>query len=210
MIDAIFQGVAMGLILAIMVGPVFIALMYVSINKGIYAGFKMSLGIITADMIYMLAAILGIIHILDQETAKYFVALGGGIVLIIAGLFTAFKKVAPPPGKEPIVKSKKSVAFMSPFVRGFLINALNPFILIFWISITGLFSMYREDSGYVQLTTFSISLIVTLFLTDLLKVYGASKIRAYLSSGILSTINKISGAGLIIFGIYLLMMTVGR
>ncbi|WP_216351112.1 LysE family transporter, partial [Mucilaginibacter polytrichastri] len=51
MIEAIFSGIGIGLILTFLTGPVFFALIKTSIEKGFQAGIALALGVVTSDVV---------------------------------------------------------------------------------------------------------------------------------------------------------------
>jgi len=53
MIEAIITGIGFGLVLSVLTGPVFFALIKTSIEKGFHAGVAMALGVVTSDMVFI-------------------------------------------------------------------------------------------------------------------------------------------------------------
>ena len=66
MTDPIISGIGLGLVLAMMVGPVFFARIQLSIDKGFVAAVLMALGVVVSDGIYILFAWFGS-SLLDQN-----------------------------------------------------------------------------------------------------------------------------------------------
>jgi threonine/homoserine/homoserine lactone efflux protein len=85
-------------------------------------------------------------------------------------------------------------------------NALNPFVLFFWIGISTSLVVGKNENSYDSFVFFS-STLTTIFLIDLLKGFLAIYLKKMMTVRFISLLNKISGVVLILFGcrlIYLL------
>ena len=90
------------------------------------------------------------------------------------------------------------------FIKGFIINAMSPMVLIFWI---GAISIASLDFGYakgLEFFVFFSAVLGTVLSTDILKAYLADKLRRLITHRLLVTINIAVGICLIIFGARLL------
>jgi threonine/homoserine/homoserine lactone efflux protein len=87
------------------------------------------------------------------------------------------------------------------FASGFIINTLNPGVILFWLGNATVLSLTHTLQE--RLIIFSVCLLVNMS-ADVLKVMMAGKLRSRLNLHTLSIINKISGTILIGFGIALL------
>jgi threonine/homoserine/homoserine lactone efflux protein len=89
--------------------------------------------------------------------------------------------------------------------KGFMMNTLNPFVLIFWLGlgVAGALHNGAIRSSREQALFFSM-VIITVFGTDLLKAFLASRLKKLLTAQFLLWLNRISGIGLILFGIRLI------
>jgi threonine/homoserine/homoserine lactone efflux protein len=89
-------------------------------------------------------------------------------------------------------------------VRGFLLNILNPFTLVYWLGLSTWVSALPTFEQTDDLAFFGGTLSAVLF-TDLLKSYLARQLRPWLSLGRIRWLNRITGMVLIGFGISLLI-----
>jgi threonine/homoserine/homoserine lactone efflux protein len=205
MIDQIIAGAGLGLLMAIMIGPVFFMLINISIKNGFRSAFYFAIGVVLSDGFYISIiefskSLVGFI-----DTHRNWVALFGGILLIGFGLASIIKKVEDP--KEIVVRyDVSSRDLFLEVVKGFVMNALNPFVLFFWIGVSTTL-VVNKSGGLVESFVFFGSTLATIFLTDLLKGALAINLKKMMTAHFISLLNKVSGVGLILFGcrlIYLL------
>ena len=199
----IAEGILFGLTLAILLGPIFIVLVQSSIERGARAGLIAASGIWTSDIIIVLLALNFIRRISPYVQSSGFVfwmGLIGGVVLIAVGLATTVKKAT-------IDFSEKKISTSGIFgywTKGFLVNTINPFTFIFWLSVITSFVATRQLNS-VEGYLFTGSIIMTIVVTDTLKVLLAKMIRSRINERVLNIINKTAGIALIVFGFILLV-----
>ncbi len=198
MFEAVFNGIIMGLILSTFCGPIFFMLINLGITNTLKSVFYLAFGVFLSDTItifLLLYVALGSISELKHLEILYYI---GGAVLIYFGLRNLIKE---PVITEQTEDSKKNLNKL--FIKGFMINSLNPTILFFWFGAMMLaFSTYHNDKNLV-LIQFITGLIVTLS-TDCLKGYSAFHLKKYVKPSFLKVLNKISGLIIIGFGMKLI------
>jgi threonine/homoserine/homoserine lactone efflux protein len=193
--ESILKGVLSGLILSLLIGPVFFTLIQTSIERGFRSGFFVAIGISLSDAFYIAIAYLGMYQIFDKDNMKYLAYCGGGVLLLF-GLYYIF------------VKSRRAahgeeVKVRSPFrliLKGFIVNGLTPVVLLFWI---GTVSVAANEFGYItpgKAIPYFAAIVVTVFSTDLIKAKLADKLRAALTTGFIKRLNVVLGIGMIFFG----------
>jgi threonine/homoserine/homoserine lactone efflux protein len=94
------------------------------------------------------------------------------------------------------------LAYPAYFLRGFLLNTVNPFTVFFWLGITGAVLIPNGWNNRETLIFFS-GMLGTLVLTDTLKAYGAKRIRRFLTPRHTTQVRQAIGLLLIVFGIVL-------
>jgi threonine/homoserine/homoserine lactone efflux protein len=198
MTQAIIQGIIMGLILSTFCGPIFFMLINLGITSPLKSVFYLSFGVFLSDAItifLLLYVALGSITELKYLEILYYI---GGAVLIYFGVKNLIK--------EPVITDQDDVSSKTLnkiFIRGFMINSLNPTILFFWFgAMMQAFSTYHNDRNLV-LVHFISGLTVTL-LTDCLKGYSAFHLKEYVKPNFLKILNKFSGIIIIGFGLKLI------
>lgn len=201
---AIINGLMLGLVLMISVGPVIFSIIKQSLNNGREGGFSFVAGVWLSDIVLIIIS--NAFSELVTSLMEYRRALGitGSLFLLLMGVFYVFfKKVKLQNPEGGIVKfTRVDVARI--FSSGFLLNTLNPNVFLFWLGTATAFA--SEYSFNERLIIFAISLALNIT-ADILKVLMAGKLRTRLTLHNITLINKISGTILIGFGIALLIGT---
>ena len=186
-------------------GPVFWVLLETSITKGFKAAIAFDLGVMFADVGFIGVCYLGSFQLLEDEQNKQGLFVLGGTILLLYGLFSWLNRNKKTKDQPEIVESKENYFGLA--VKGFAINILNVGVFIFWGGITIVSSPASGKSFTTFILFFSIVLL-SYFLTDLLKISVANRFKSLLTgkgivivNSIISLILVISGAVLIIKGV---------
>lgn len=201
MIQAILKGLALGFILALSVGPIIFTIIKQSLNNGHRGGLSFVAGVWFSD--YILVFLANVFTALVATLLEHKAAIGyaGSAFLIAMGVyFVFFKKVHLGTDAEGNVKRLKRRDMARIFASGFLINTLNPGVIIFWLGNATVLSLTHTLKE--RIVIFVVCLLVNMS-ADVGKVMMADKLRSRLTLHNLSIINKISGTILIGFGIVL-------
>jgi len=202
----VLEGVLLGLGLAILLGPIFIVLVQASIEKGARAGIIAASGIWVSDIIFVVLAIMFVKNISPYVADKGFVfwmGIIGGIILIAVGAITFARKASINFNATDI----SATGVLGLWTKGFLVNTINPFTFIFWFTTITTFVGERQLNT-LETWLWAGSIIVTIIITDSLKVFGAKLIRTSINDEVLSKINKVAGGALIIIGIALMLRSI--
>ena len=194
MFTIIINGILFGLLLAIMLGPVFFALIQNSIVKGFRAGIYMALGIALADTLYIFLMYFSVRLFRNNDVISMWLGIIGGTIILTTGLISLMKK---PVAREEQVKTVKK-GFIRQFVKGFALNGINPFVLLYWL---GVMTLVTKSYQYTKadMVIFFIALIGTLLITDVAKVALARSLRKWITEKRMDVMNKIVGLALILF-----------
>lgn len=202
MIEAIIKGLGLGLVLALSVGPVIFTILKQSINNGHRGGFSFVAGVWISDIILVILSNFFSELVRDLLSFKSLIALAGGIFLAGMGLFYIFlKKIDLRQADTGFVPGFTTKDFSRLAFSGFLINTLNPSVLIFWLMNATAFSALHSFGERMMIFTVCILVNVA---ADVLKVMMAGKIRSSLTPAHISIVNKVSGLLLLIFGAILM------
>ena len=193
----LFNGALFGLLLSILIGPVFFTLIQTSIENGFKKALLVAVGISLSDMAYILLAYLGLSRLIRDAGVSDYIGYGGGVVLIGFGVFNLLKRPVLSNPKRPVGEQK---GFYRYIFRGLIINGMSPFVLVFWLGAMSLATVEYAYSGYEVLLFFSMTIVVV-FSTDCLKAYTATKLRSLITLRLLRIINSIVGIALILFGL---------
>ena len=200
MLEAIWKGMTLGLLLSISVGPVIFSILRQSVNNGIKGGLAFIIGVSLSDVTLAVAS--NMFTELFSEFGEHKTEIGvvGSTFLISVGIyFLFFKKVIVNEHGHQIIKVRKR-DYLKLLLAGYFMNILNPAIIVFWLTTSTAFISHTLQE---RITIFSIALVLVL-IGDLLKVLLAGKLRRRLTAKNIHLINRINGIILIGFGLALL------
>jgi threonine/homoserine/homoserine lactone efflux protein len=203
MIHPLFEGIFIGLTMAVMLGPALFALLQTSISRGTRAGVILAFGIFLSDLLIVIFSYFGAAQLLSQGRKSLVVGIIGGSILIIYGIVTCTKKVHIQDSNN-LLEQPKVPGPITYLIKGFFLNFANPFVWFFWFTIMmGISGTYGSEFSAVSALFGGV--LITIFSTDVLKVFIASRIKKYLTPKILNLVNYIVGILLVIFGIILII-----
>lgn len=202
MIDALVKGLALGLILALSVGPVIFTIIKQSLNNGREGGLSFVAGVWISDILVIVLSNMFSEVVTTAKANTHLIGYIGSFVLFAMGVFFVFFK------KADLRKAADGTAlrfrrrdFAKLFTSGFVMNTLNPSVLFFWVANASAFTVTHTFQQ--RIIIFSVCILVNI-IADVAKVFMAGKIRSKLTVHNLSIINKVSGTILIGFGLALL------
>lgn len=203
MFSAIYQGIGIGLGLSVLIGPVFFALIQTSINKGFKTALYLALGISLSDLFYIFLTLLGVESFLGDPHVAYYLGLIGGIILIVFGLQSVFKKVQLSNSEEIVIDSKHIFKSIS---KGFLLNSLHPGVMLFWLAtVSGIVG--KSDFTLSEVIILFTCTIISNFCIDLIKIKLADKLSPLLTNSLIKKLNIGVGFILIVCGFFLFLTT---
>jgi threonine/homoserine/homoserine lactone efflux protein len=193
-LNGIWQGVFISILLF---GPAFFKLIHTSIQEGFDKGVLLASGVFFSDLLVVGLCIFGVADFMQQPSFQKLYSISGGAVLILLGIkyirhqYKAFLK-----SYATRVPSSQSIW------KGFWLNLINPFTFILWFNVMGSISLkYAGEPSYKMLLSVNlITILVVLFLMDVLKVFLSQLIGKKLNARIFFIINKYFGVLLIIIG----------
>lgn len=198
---ALIDGFFWGILLAVLIGPVFFTLLQCSLERGFKFGFSVALGIVASDLLCVVLLYgLGAATFFENQQYQTLVGLLGAVLLIGLGLQYALKPVS----KKVAARDGTTVSYLQYFAKGFLINMLNPFLFVVWMGIIGVAtSKYTAEWDRIL---FLIGVLLMIISSDSLKALFAFKLKPLLRPNLLVVIYRIIGVGLIGFGLRLLFI----
>lgn len=199
MIDDIQAAIPLGFLLSFMIGPVFFVLLETSATKGFRAGVSLDVGVIIADIVFLLIAYFSSFQLLENLSNEPGLFVFGGMILLVYGIVLFVKK----PKKKTNVKASKGT-YLGLLVKGFLLNFINIGVLAFWL---GLIIVVGPslDNNPNRMMVFFVTVLLVYFGTDLLKIVLAKQLKRYLTQERIVLIKKGLGIVLIICGIVLII-----
>ena len=198
--EPLLKGVISGITISFLVGPIFFALADITISKGWRCGLAYILGIVVSDIfaIYLVETVL---ERFPFHSIKTEIGVVGSILLMVFGVATCLAKASI---QSLDVTNVKTI--FSAFLKGITINMLNPFVIVWWIT------MYTTISIHYELlfdrVLFYFGILFMVFLFDLLKMRFAYFLKQKLTANNLSNVKKAVGVCLFVFGIVMIVRVI--
>lgn len=192
------EGFLIGLATIVFFGSVFFTLLNATLQFGFKSGISVTFGVFISDILALTLCFFGAGPILSGPVANFWLALIGGIAIVFMGVKYLIKPIK-------ILNDNiefKSTHYLNLFIKGFLVNVLNPFTFIYWIGVVG-----YSEANYIRdidVYIFMSACILGIFAIDIFKVLMAKQIKKLLKASFLAIISKICGIILILLGARLL------
>lgn len=201
--DAAFKGILVGLFMAISVGPTLFAIIRYSLNFSYKAGLAFVLGVSVSDALYVTVANIAASWLQYLTPYQKHIGFGGAVVLMSMGLFGLLRKLKPKrPSAAQMAISGGDIARI--WLSGFLLNTLNPGVLITWL---GAVAITANTAGIFRFVLFGTALVIILGI-DFAKVFLADRIRRMLTARTVIYVQRFSAACLLLIGIALMAGTI--
>jgi len=204
MIEDVLRAIPFGIILAFTIGPVFFVLLETSVTKGFKSALIFDLGVMLADIIFILVAYYSTSRLLDKIKDDPNFLIFGGVLLVVYG-FISFIKTSK--SFRDIVKEYHRVDIQKKygklFLKGFLLNFINIGVLIGWVGFIVLANSFTSSEEGVWL--FLSTILVVYFLVDLVKIVISKKLKSKLTPRLIFKTKKIIALVILGFGVLLLV-----
>lgn len=210
MLHPFFEGLFLGLTIAIIIGPALFALMQTSIKYGTARGIYLALGIFFSDLTIVVGSYFGATQIITEPKNHLILGIIGGSVLLLFGVMTLIRKIPEHEQVEVITDIQiKRKGFFPYFFKGYFLNLANPSVWIFWItSVIAIGSSYGGDHQSIIL--FFGGTLMMVFTTDILKAILANKIRQASTSHVKVWTNRIVGILFMIIGLFVITSSISE
>lgn len=204
MFDGLLYAAFYGFLLAFAVGPVFFTLIETAITKGIKAAIFFDLGALVADIIFIFIAFFSTTRILEKVKHDPGLLIFGGAILIAYGIISYIrtnKSIFKIVREHHAVKVKKNLGGL--FLKGFLLNFVNFGVLAGWIGVLIMANALTTSENGVVFFIFTV--LVTFFLTDLLKMLLAKRLKNKMTPRFIFKTKKWISILILAFGVLLLI-----
>jgi threonine/homoserine/homoserine lactone efflux protein len=145
MFSILLNGFLTGLFLQLAIGPVFIFLLNISLQRSYIDGLFAVLAVTIVDYIYITLAVIGVGRLLEKPKTKLFLGIFSSIILIIFGIFmiiSAKQSTTIEPSN-----TFKGLSYFSSFSSAFILTISSPLTIVFW---TSLFSAKAVEKDYTN------------------------------------------------------------
>lgn len=203
MFEGLPYAAVYGFVLAFALGPVFFTLIETSITKGFKAGLFFDLGAFTADVFFIIFVYFSTGKLLEKLQNDPNLIIFGGAILIVYGVISyirtskSFIKIV---REHYSVNVKKNLTGL--FFKGFLLNFVNFGVLAGWIATMIMANALTTSKRGVVL--FLTTVMISFFLTDLIKISLAKKLRSKLTPRFIFKTKKWVSILIVGFGVFLL------
>lgn len=207
MTDGLLYAAFYGFLLAFAIGPIFFTLIETSITKGIKSAIFFDLGALASDILFILIAYYSTNTLLEKVKDDPGLLIFGGAILIAYGIISyirtakSFIKIV---REHYAVQVKKNLLGL--FIKGFLLNFVNFGVLAGWIGTIIMANALTTSKNGVFL--FLSTVLVTLFITDLLKIGLAKKLKNRMTPRVVYKTKKWVSILIIGFGVIMLLQGV--
>ncbi|AZQ43150.1 LysE family translocator [Nonlabens ponticola] len=181
MIEDIYSAIPLGIGMAFLIGPVFFALLETSAIKGFRAALAFDIGVIIADIVFLLVAYFMTSAILEklQDDPGLFI-FGGGILALYGVISFAQTRKSYLKEVDPNVIPVATNNYGRLMIKGFLLNFINVGVLGFWLGLILIFGPQLENDGSRILTFFG-TVLASYLVVDLFKIALAKSLNRYLT-----------------------------
>lgn len=196
MAEVVLYGFLTGMVMSVMLGTVFFALVQNSIDYGFRTGIFISIGVISSDILLISLSWFNSELIPEGSTTDLIVRFCGGIFLLVYGFSNLMKKDR---ATYPKTEKKQIVKFIS---MGFLLNVLNPGNYIGWLAIT---TQLKTVAKYTlaESAFYFIGALSAIFIMECLIAWSASFVKPYITDRFLRLVNRFVGVLFIGFALAL-------
>ena len=194
MFEDLQVAVVLGITLGFMIGPVFFVLLETSATKGFRAGLSFDIGVILADVVFILIAYFSSYQLIENLSNQPGLYVLGGAIIIVYGITLFFKKEK----QKERFKAKKG-NYIGLLVKGFLLNFINIGVLVFWLVII-IVVVPSLDNDEPRILRFFITVLCSYLFIDILKILLAKQLRKKLTDERILLAKKVLGIVLVVCG----------
>jgi threonine/homoserine/homoserine lactone efflux protein len=132
MFTDLFTAISIGFFLSFVLGPVFFVLIETSITKGFRAAISLDLGVILADVFFIVFCYYTSKQLVDNINNQPGLFVLGGSILFLYGVYIFIQRKKE---DQKIELEESSTNYIGLFVKGFALNIINIAVLLFWAGV---------------------------------------------------------------------------
>ena len=197
-ISILVSYIILGFTLAAPIGPVNSARLDKGIKNGFWHAWVVGAGSMVADGFFMLLVYLGMVQFLGIPIIQIFLWLFGGFILIYSGV-ESIKNA----NTITLTYGRDKESLMKCFFTGFIMSITSPLSVLFWLGIYGsVLAKTAQTNGTESLLIYSFMIFLGLTIWDVFVAALTTGFRKLLTVKSLIGISIVSGASLVLFGLY--------
>jgi threonine/homoserine/homoserine lactone efflux protein len=201
-IHLLFKGAMMGLVVAVPIGPLGLLCINRALLRGPWYGLFSGLGVATADALAGAIAALSI-SLVSQFLVdhQFFFRLTGGVFLCYLG-YEIYRSRA----REELPRTRTVNGLLGTYVTTFLLTFSNPVTILSFVAIYAGWHVQSMMSGlYVEAAVFALGVFIGSASWWVALFLGLTIFRDRFNLRLLWWIHRISGIGIAVFGMVLLL-----
>lgn len=202
MLNEIITAVYLGALLSFLIGPVFFVLLETSATKGFRAAFMFNVGVITADILFILVAYFSSYRLIESVKDQPALFIFGGLVMFMYGVVSYVKLRSNKIENVVVDLAKKN--YLTLMGKGFLLNFINIGVLGFWLMILIVVGPTMNMNPNKIFVFFAV-ILATYLTVDMGKILLAKKLKNKLTIANVTKVKKITSIILMIFGIAIML-----
>lgn len=202
MFEDVQAAIPLGFLLSFMIGPVFFVLLETSALKGFRAALSFNIGVLVADILFILAAYFSSYRLLENLSNQPGLYVFGGVILVVYGITTFFKQGVKTGLEQPLKVTKGD--YLELVIKGFLLNFINIGVLVFWLGVIIIVGPSLDNEPR-RIRVFFGTMLAAYFITDLLKIILAKQLKRKLTFTRIRLVKKLVGVILVICGVVLII-----
>lgn len=203
MFELVFSAIGLGFMLSLVfIGPIFFLLIETSFTRGPKHALALDLGVITADLLCIIAAYYAsadIVDLIDKHPGFYRIT---AILILAYGIIMMVTKTKMHlPGEEKLISQN----YFKTFLNGFLFNLLNVGVILFWlVTVIGVRNQYPDTESVI----FYLGIVISTYLMiDFVKIFLAKQFHYKLTQRLANNIRKGVGVVLILFSFFIFLQS---
>lgn len=201
------KGYLTGLFLQLAIGPIFLIILNITLENGLWHGLFAVSGVAIVDYLYIICAIFGVGKLLETPKYKKIFTIISSIILTIFGVLLIQKGILNSFNHSNIGVEKVSLS--QSFMTTFILTISSPLTIIFWTSIFTNKSI-EYSLTKKQLVPFGIAAGLATISFLCIVVFILSQFNSLIPELILKLLNIIVGIVLITISIQRLLKTLNE
>ena len=200
MLQDILTAIPLGILLSFLIGPVFFVLLETSVTKGFRAALVFDIGVILADIVFILVAYGSSYRLILSIKDDPLVFIIGGLLMTGYGVFS-FIQLRKESRKEQADITTEIIKknYGNLFIKGFLLNFINVGVLLFWFLV--LISIGPKlEMDISRIVTFFGAVVGTYLVVDIGKILAAKQLKNKLTGKNIFKVKKVVSVLLVVFG----------
>lgn len=193
--------ISVGFFTAFIMGPVFWVLLETSITKGLRAAVAFDIGVILADVLFIVATYYGSVKLFLSESNKDGLFVLGGTIILLFGVYSWLTRKKK---EEKIEVTESKHNYFGLAAKGFAINIFNVGVFVFWGGVTIVAGPSTGNDPLNFVLFFSI-VILAYFVTDLGKIVIAKQLKVFINGQTIVFVKSLLALILVISGIVLII-----